>query len=95
MVKAPGVIDWAKCNNNPAGHTLPGTVLNRFEFCRWGFNTATKLNGQGQIEGQVKFKETEVGSGSNSERTLSIYLTDLFVSSVGVVGVWVGGCRGG
>ncbi len=83
---AVGAPDFVACNANPAGHdpSNAGFVKNHFEFCRWGFNTLTKLTGQGTVAGQVIFKETEVGEGSNEKRTgrIHIKVTDLKVSGV-------------
>ncbi|MFE3578985.1 ricin-type beta-trefoil lectin domain protein [Streptomyces vinaceus] len=84
--RAAATPDFAACNADPAGHapSKAGNVKNHFEFCRWGFNTLTKLNGQGTVEGQVTFKETEVGEGSNSKRAGIIHtkITDLKVTGV-------------
>ncbi|WP_327253229.1 ricin-type beta-trefoil lectin domain protein [Streptomyces sp. NBC_01244] len=81
------VIDFAGCNASPEGKTDNGFIVNHFEFCRWNYNTLTKLNGQGRVEGQVRFKETEVGEGHNNGRqgTLNVKVTD-----VRTTGVFVG-----
>ncbi|NUK24040.1 NucA/NucB deoxyribonuclease domain-containing protein [Streptomyces lunaelactis] len=84
LVNAPGIIDWAKCNADPQGGRLPGHVVDHFNFCRWGYNTATKLNGSGQVEGQVRFLETEVGEGSRNRRTYGINLKYTNVTATGV-----------
>ncbi|WP_329313983.1 ricin-type beta-trefoil lectin domain protein [Streptomyces sp. NBC_01278] len=78
--------DFKACNSNNAGHNASGSgfVKNHFEFCRWGYNTLTKLDGQGRVEGQVYFKETEIGEGSNSRRVgvIHVKVTELKVSGV-------------
>lgn len=84
----PGPIpDFAGCNARSDGHRPEG-VLNHFEFCRWGYNTATKLDGNGRIEGQVRFKETEVGWGSNTGRlaTINIKTTELTATGIFATG---------
>ncbi|KUO04639.1 hypothetical protein AQJ67_10600 [Streptomyces caeruleatus] len=53
-------------------------------FCRWGYNTATKLDGQGRIEGQVRFRETEVGTGSGQIRDATIEVHTDQVTASGV-----------
>ncbi|MEW2084963.1 NucA/NucB deoxyribonuclease domain-containing protein [Streptomyces sp. NPDC005283] len=84
LVSDDGVINWAKCNADLQGHTLTGHVINHFEFCRWGYNTATKLNGNGQVEGQVRFLETKVGEGSNARRTYGINIKITNVTATGI-----------
>ncbi|MFJ3926468.1 ricin-type beta-trefoil lectin domain protein [Streptomyces sp. NPDC090022] len=61
--------------------------MNHFEFCRWGYNTLTKLDGAGRVEGQVRFKETEVGQGSGEKRVGTIHTK---VTEVTVTGTFVG-----
>ncbi|EPH41034.1 NucA/NucB deoxyribonuclease domain-containing protein [Streptomyces aurantiacus] len=68
FLKGDGTIDFKKCQDDPLGHRTQGRVLNHFNFCRWGYNTAIKLGGQGQVEGSVSFRETEVGTGSDGDR---------------------------
>ncbi|MFD5880112.1 MULTISPECIES: ricin-type beta-trefoil lectin domain protein [Streptomyces] len=74
FLKANGSIDFAACNADAKGHEPYGRVVNHFNFCRWGYNTATKLDGQGKIEGQVRFRETEVGQGSADARRARIHV---------------------
>ncbi|MFD3557944.1 NucA/NucB deoxyribonuclease domain-containing protein [Streptomyces goshikiensis] len=76
--------DFAGCNAMPEGHRPQGAIINHFEFCRWGYNTATKLDGQGRIEGQVRFKETEVGNGSNAARLATIHLKVTELTATGI-----------
>ncbi|MFZ3548805.1 NucA/NucB deoxyribonuclease domain-containing protein [Streptomyces sp. 4.24] len=81
----PGPIpDWAGCNGRSEGHRPQGQVINHFEFCRWGYNIATKLDGKGRVEGQVRFKETEVGWGSNSGRGARINVKTTELKSTGI-----------
>ncbi|MFD7629323.1 ricin-type beta-trefoil lectin domain protein [Streptomyces sp. NPDC059851] len=79
-----GSPDFAACTANPEGHnpSNSGSIKNHFEFCRWGYNKLTKLDGSGRVEGQVIFKETEVGEGSSEKRigTIHIKVTDLKVT---------------
>ncbi|MEU5069584.1 ricin-type beta-trefoil lectin domain protein [Streptomyces virginiae] len=88
-LQAAGVPDFAACNANPEGHapSSAGFIKNHFEFCRWGFNTLTKLSSNGAVEGQVTFKETEVGEGSNERRIGAIHVK---VSDLSVTGVFTG-----
>ena len=79
-----GIIDFAACNRNASGHTLTGIVIDHFNFCRWGYNTVTKLDGKGRVEGQVRFLETEVGDGSNFERTAGINIKTTEVTASGI-----------
>ncbi|MGW6940307.1 ricin-type beta-trefoil lectin domain protein [Streptomyces xanthophaeus] len=81
--------DFKSCNANPEGHDPAGGgfIKNHFEFCRWGYNTLTKLDGSGRPEGQVIFKETEVGEGSSAARVGRIHTK---VTEVKVTGVFVG-----
>lgn len=61
-----------QCRAMPDAHTTAGKVINHFSFCRWGYNTAIKLNGQGEVEGMVRFRETEIGTGSDNMRDATI-----------------------
>lgn len=81
-----GILDWEACWKNRQGHRKQGVVLNHFSFCRWGWNTATKLDGQGRVEGQVRFRETELGSGSNTARAgqINVKITDVTWTPNGV-----------
>lgn len=84
--KTAGAPDFAACAANPEGHapSNAGFVKNHFEFCRWGFNTLTKLSSNNIVEGQVTFKEIEIGEGSHEKRTgkMHIKVTDLKVTGV-------------
>ncbi|MGW6689190.1 ricin-type beta-trefoil lectin domain protein [Streptomyces sp. NPDC054961] len=90
LVKSDGVVDFATCDADLAGHQANGHVLNHFSFCRWGYNTATKLDGQGRIEGQVRFRETEVGDGSKTARTGRVYVKVTEVTSTGIFAAGTG-----
>lgn len=81
---ASDVLDFAACNKNPEGKADDGFILNHFEFCRWNYNTLTKLNGQGKVEGQVRFKETEIGEGHDNGRqgTNNVKVTEVKTSGV-------------
>ncbi|MFE4415882.1 NucA/NucB deoxyribonuclease domain-containing protein [Streptomyces sp. NPDC056821] len=83
-----GIIDFAKCENDPAGEAeskgSPGHVIDHFNFCRWGYNMAVKLDGQGKVEGLIRFKEIEVGEGAKGERTGRIYLKTKDVTGEGI-----------
>ncbi|MFB9593715.1 NucA/NucB deoxyribonuclease domain-containing protein [Streptomyces racemochromogenes] len=80
--------DFATCNSIPEGHRPQGAIINHFEFCRWGYNTATKLDGQGRVEGQVRFKETEVGKGNKAGRLANMHvkITELKASGIFATG---------
>ncbi|WP_159396465.1 ricin-type beta-trefoil lectin domain protein [Streptomyces sp. Sge12] len=90
LVKSDGTIDFAACNANTEGHHPKGDVVNRFNFCRWGYNTATKLDGQGRVEGQVRFRETEVGLSVGDARLGRIHVKVTEVVASGIFGVGSG-----
>ncbi|MET8983176.1 NucA/NucB deoxyribonuclease domain-containing protein [Streptomyces sp. NPDC004539] len=71
-----------QCRARSDAHSAVGKVINHFSFCRWGYNTAVKLSGQGAVEGMVRFRETEIGTGSGQIRDATIEVhTDQVVSS--------------
>ncbi|MGP4085571.1 NucA/NucB deoxyribonuclease domain-containing protein [Streptomyces sp. KR55] len=86
--RANGIIDFAKCENDPLGEArdsnAPGHIIDHFNFCRWGYNQATKINSQGGIEGYIRFKEIEVGEGSKAGRTGTIHLKTKDVTGFGI-----------
>ncbi|MXM68114.1 hypothetical protein GR925_32930 [Streptomyces sp. HUCO-GS316] len=61
-----------QCRAMSDAHDDAGKIINHFSFCRWGYNTAVKLNGQGGVEGMVRFRETEIGTGSGEMRDATI-----------------------
>ncbi|CAL9423431.1 NucA/NucB deoxyribonuclease domain-containing protein [Streptomyces sp. enrichment culture] len=73
-----GIIDFAKCESDAAGKAAtknsPGHIIDHFNFCRWGYNQAVKLDGRGKIEGLIRFKEIEIGVGAKGTRTGTIYV---------------------
>ncbi|WP_369244412.1 NucA/NucB deoxyribonuclease domain-containing protein [Streptomyces sp. R41] len=84
LQRAGGVIDFAACEANQAAGGKAGVVLDHFNFCRHGFNTLTKLDGQGRVEGQVKFTEIEVGTGMSGARKATIYVKTKDLRAYGV-----------
>ncbi|MGW9370381.1 NucA/NucB deoxyribonuclease domain-containing protein [Streptomyces xanthophaeus] len=88
-LRAADLPDFNGCDANPEAHNPSGAgfIKNHFEFCRWGYNKLTKLDGKGRVEGQVIFKETEVGQGSRSARVGKIHTK---VTDVKGTGVFVG-----
>ncbi|MET7608237.1 hypothetical protein [Streptomyces avermitilis] len=77
-----GSLTKEQCRARSDAHSAEGKVINHFSFCRWGYNTAVKLSGQGAVEGMVRFRETEIGTGSDNMRDATIEVhTDQVVSS--------------
>ncbi|MFB8166214.1 hypothetical protein G3I31_07335 [Streptomyces sp. SID9913] len=85
---ANGIIEFDKCEADPAGQAQdknsPGHVIDHFNFCRWGYNQVTKLDGKGRIEGYVRFKEIEVGEGAKGTRTGRIHIKTKDVDGFGI-----------
>jgi hypothetical protein len=89
-----GIIDFAACEADPAGQAQsknsPGHVIDHFNFCRWGYNQVTKLDGNGRIEGYVRFKEIEVGEGAKGIRTGRIHIKTKQVEGFGIYSEFAG-----
>lgn len=66
------VLDWAKCQADPEAGDAKGHIVNHFNFCRWGYNTATALDGNGRPVGTFRVRETEISEGSKANRNASI-----------------------
>jgi hypothetical protein len=57
-IQAAQALTKEQCRARSDAHSAEGKVINHFSFCRWGYNTAIKLDGQGAVEGMVRFRET-------------------------------------
>ncbi|MEV5321712.1 NucA/NucB deoxyribonuclease domain-containing protein [Streptomyces sp. NPDC052687] len=82
-IRIAAALTKEQCRAMPDAHDAAGKIINHFSFCRWGYNTAVKLNGQGGIEGMVRFRETEIGTSyaaGGRDATIEIH-TDQVVAS--------------
>ncbi|MCF4136519.1 NucA/NucB deoxyribonuclease domain-containing protein [Streptomyces sp. Tue 6430] len=81
-MQAAQALTKEQCRARSDAHSAEGKVIDHFSFCRWGYNTAVKLSGQGAVEGSVRFRETEIGTGSGNMRDATIEVhTDQVVAS--------------
>ncbi|MDX3797314.1 NucA/NucB deoxyribonuclease domain-containing protein [Streptomyces sp. AK04-3B] len=81
-IRSAQALTKEQCRARADAHSTVGKVINHFSFCRWGYNTAVKLNGEGAVEGMVRFRETEIGTGSDNMRDALIEVhTDEVVAS--------------
>ncbi|PKW00380.1 Deoxyribonuclease NucA/NucB [Streptomyces sp. 1222.5] len=81
-LRAASALTKEQCRAMADAHDDAGKIINHFSFCRWGYNTAVKLNGQGGVEGMVRFRETEIGTGSDNMRDATVEIhTDQVVAS--------------
>jgi hypothetical protein len=81
-IRAAAALTKEQCRAMSDAHDAAGKIINHFSFCRWGYNTAVKLSGQGAVEGMVRFRETEIGTGSGELRDATIEVhTDQVVAS--------------
>lgn len=81
-IRVAAALTKEQCRAMPDAHDAAGKIINHFSFCRWGYNTAVKLNGQGGVEGMVRFRETEIGTSVEAGRDATIEVhTDQVVAS--------------
>ncbi|MFF8939281.1 NucA/NucB deoxyribonuclease domain-containing protein [Streptomyces paradoxus] len=81
-IRGAAALTKEQCRAMADAHDDAGKIINHFSFCRWGYNTAVKLNGQGGVEGMVRFRETEIGTGTGAGRDATIEVhTDQVVAS--------------